>query len=88
MRVGAVKLKKYLNGKGINDSTFAKMIGKFPSTICRILKGDNCPDIQTALLIEEKTGGKVKVGDWIVEQPVPKAKQNESFITSGAINRK
>ena len=91
MTVGAIKLKKFLDtpqadGKPIKPSHFARDIGKFPSTIHRILDGQNCPDIQTATLIEEYTKGAVKIADWIEDIPVKRTRH--ASLTSGSINRK
>lgn len=86
MKVGAVRLKKYLLDNGIKESHFAKIIGVFPSTICRIIRGTNCPDIQTGILIETHTKGKIRIADWVAD--VPEMKSSKAPQTSGKINRK
>lgn len=87
MKIGAVKLAKWLNDKGIRPSHFAKNLKKFPSTIHRILDDQNCPDIHTATEIEKATKGYVLINDWLVDVPKKPTKALPK-TTSGAINRK
>ena len=82
MLVGAQKLKQYLFDSNIRSAVFARSIGKFPSTICRITSGKNRPDIATAALIEEYTNGAVKTADWLVDA---RQKQDKS---GGKVGRK
>jgi hypothetical protein len=69
MKLGAVKLQKFLD-KQIppkKPSHFAHEIGTYPSTIHRLLNGQNNPDLATATVIEEKTNGEVSCEDWLTE---------------------
>jgi hypothetical protein len=74
MLVGAVKLRQYLDKHKIKSAIFARELGKFPSTIHRVLSGDNCPDLLTSTLIEEYTKGAVTRDDWLVTAPAARKK--------------
>lgn len=67
MRIGAIKLQEWLRLKDKKPSHFANDIGKYPSTMTRILDGFNCPDMDTAALIEKQTEGYVTLADWTIE---------------------
>jgi len=75
MKLGAEKLANYLGDNNIRPSHFAETIGKYPSTVARIIDGYNIPDIETATLIEKHTSGAVVLADWAVEsKKKPKTK--------------
>ena len=67
MKVGAIKLASFLEGRKIRPLHLSLGLGVAPSTVHRILSGANVPVIKTARAIEEFTEGFVKMDDWLVE---------------------
>ncbi len=59
------KLKKYLEAIRRSQAWFADQIETTPTHLGRLMKGDSIPSLLMAWRIEQQTGGKVKVYDWI-----------------------
>lgn len=72
MKVGAIRLRKYLAENGIRSSHFSRAVGKFPSTFSRLLSGESLPDLQTAMDIEKESKGYVTCEHWLKDSPAGK----------------
>jgi formyltetrahydrofolate synthetase len=57
-------LARYLTDNSITDADFGAQIGKDRSIVNKIRNGKLSPTLEVAALIEEKTGGVVKMQDW------------------------
>lgn len=60
-----MKLKEYLVENGIVHGFFAKKLGVASSKLSIWISGQNRPRLETILIIEQLTKGKVKPEDWI-----------------------
>jgi len=59
----SMDLKKYLAEENISPSAWAKKVGIPQPVISRFLAGKRGLSLDTALLIQKATGGKVRVED-------------------------
>lgn len=62
-----MKLSAYLAENDLTDLAFAAKIGRNPTTIGRIRKGEVLPDWSTVILIHEATNGAVTANDYLPE---------------------
>lgn len=59
-------LQDYLKAEGLNASAFAKLLDVTPSTVTRWLTTDRKPDLTLMVKIEEVTGGRVTMRDFVL----------------------
>ncbi len=64
-----MRLKKYMDTKGLRPQAFADMIGTHRSAVDLWIQGRRRPNWLTMDKIMEKTGGKVKPNDFIPDPP-------------------
>lgn len=62
-------LEEYLKAEGMNASAFAKLLNVTPSTVTRWLTTDRKPDLELMVKIEDATGGKVTMRDFVAPHP-------------------
>jgi transcriptional regulator with XRE-family HTH domain len=60
-----MKLKKYLEERGMSQTFFAKKVGVNPTHLSRWIGGKTVPRIDYILKIEEATNGEVSSRDWL-----------------------
>ena len=58
-----MKLKNYLDKKGLNNREFGEMIGKSASAVSYLKHGNRKPSADVAKLIVEATKGEVTYAD-------------------------
>jgi DNA-binding transcriptional regulator YdaS (Cro superfamily) len=58
-----MKLDKYLEQEKVTASAWAKKVGIPQPVLSRFISGERGVSLKTALLIQEKTGGQVRVED-------------------------
>lgn len=73
----AMKLADFLKQRDITAQTFAERIGRYPSTVTRLLSGKHTPDAATMKAIIEATEGLVTPNDFF-ELPEGGAPQAEA----------
>jgi transcriptional regulator with XRE-family HTH domain len=59
-----MKLADYLASKEMTAQVFADSIGRAPSTVTRLLRGETVPDRATMLAIIDATSGAVTPNDF------------------------
>lgn len=62
-----MKLREYLNNKGIKIKFFASQMGVDTSYVSNWMAGKKIPRKESMKKIEELTGGKVRPNDWFTE---------------------
>ena len=68
MKIGAVKLAKWLAENNMNSHQLSRALDLYPATIHRILNGTHCPGIAAAIKIRNFTDSAVDFEDWITEK--------------------
>jgi len=58
-----MKLKEYLDTRGMTYTFFTRMLGMHYKTLHQIIIGNRTPDLEHALMIEKATDGFVKCRD-------------------------
>jgi len=59
-----MQLSQWLRQKNISQKNFARMIGKSPAAISRLVNGDLLPSGRMILAIDDATNGEVTLKDW------------------------
>ena len=59
-----MKLKTYLEIKGMSQDEMAKTLSITPAMVCYITSGKRNPGLKLALKIQRITKGKVRPEDW------------------------
>lgn len=62
-----MKFDEYLKANGLSRKAFGDQIGVERSIVARWALGDRQPPLAMVALIEKKTGGAVRLEDWIDE---------------------